>query len=136
MYDQMQTQPMELELQSIGVKPLHSPSEVDAALNEQGTKMIVVNSVCGCATGKARPGVKLALENSITPDKSYTVFAGVNTQATNKAREYITGYMPSSPAIAIFKDKEVVFVMQRHDIENKEAQQIAEELKKAFDKHC
>ena len=98
--------------------------------------MVVVNSVCGCAAGKARPGVALALEHGVKPDVLATVFAGADVEATERARSYFTGYPPSSPAVALLKDGKLIYLMERHQIENQEAPAIARELTDAFDKHC
>jgi putative YphP/YqiW family bacilliredoxin len=98
--------------------------------------MVVVNSICGCAAGKARPGVALALQHDAKPDKTVTVFAGGDIEATEKARSYFTGYQPSSPSIALLKDGQLVYMMERRQIEGRYAEQIAEELKQAFDKYC
>lgn len=98
--------------------------------------MVVVNSVCGCAAGRARPGIALALEHSVKPDVVSTVFAGADVEATEKARSYFTGYPPSSPAVALLRDGKLIYMMERHQIENQEAPAIAEALTSAFDKHC
>ena len=136
-YPEIMIQPMREELTRLGVEELRTPEAVDETLrNSRGTVMVVVNSICGCAAGKARPGVALALENPAKPDKSVTVFAGGDIEATEKARSYFTGYPPSSPSIALLKDGELVFMMERRQIEGRFAEQIAEELKKAFDQHC
>ena len=136
-YPEMMIQPMRQELTRLGVEELRTPEAVDETLkNSQGTVMVIVNSVCGCAAGKARPGIALALQNEVKPDKSVTVFAGGDIEATEKARSYFTGYQPSSPSIALLKDGELVFMMERRQIEGRYAEQIAEELKKAFEQHC
>jgi putative YphP/YqiW family bacilliredoxin len=119
------------------IKELQTPEEVDAAIKDQsGSTLVVVNSVCGCAAGGARPGVILALQHANTPDNLTTVFAGVDGAAVDQARSYIAGYPPSSPAIALFKDGKLVFMMERHNIEGYHPQQIAEKLTAAFDAHC
>jgi putative YphP/YqiW family bacilliredoxin len=129
--------PMREELTRYGIKELRTVDDVDKALVETpGTTMVVVNSVCGCAAGKARPGVALALQHTVKPDMVTTVFAGADTEATERARSYFTGYPPSSPAVAILRDGKLVYMMERHQIENQEAQAIAQELTGAFDKHC
>jgi putative YphP/YqiW family bacilliredoxin len=129
--------PMREELTRLGVEELKTPEQVDAALKDsKGTVMVVVNSICGCAAGKARPGIALALEHEVRPDRVTTVFAGGDIEATERARDYFKGYQPSSPSIAILKDGEVVYMMERHQIENKWPQQIAQELTSAFDKYC
>ena len=129
--------PMREELTSLGVVELRSAEAVDRAVNEtQGTLMVVVNSVCGCAAGKARPGIALALNHDVTPDKVATVFAGADVEATDRAREYLTGYPPSSPSIGILRDGKLVYMMERQQIESRSAEHIANELVAAFDKHC
>jgi putative YphP/YqiW family bacilliredoxin len=128
---------MREELTRLSVEELKTPEQVDAALKEtKGTVMVVVNSVCGCAAGKARPGIALALEHDVRPDRITTVFAGGDIEATERAREYFKGYPPSSPSIAILKDGQLVYMMERQQIENKWPQQIAQELTTAFDQHC
>jgi putative YphP/YqiW family bacilliredoxin len=110
---------------------------VDQALkNHPGTTMVVVNSICGCAAGRMRPAVRMAMQNSVRPDRAYSVFAGQETEATERARGYFTGYPPSSPSIAILQDGEVVYMMPRRDIESREAPAIAADLKAAFDRFC
>lgn len=137
MYPEFFIAPMREELTRHGVKELRTIADVDKALIETpGTVMVVVNSVCGCAAGKARPGVALALQHSVKPDVVATVFAGADTEATERARSYFTGYPPSSPAVALLRDGKLVYMLERHQIENKEAQAIAHELTGAFDKHC
>jgi putative YphP/YqiW family bacilliredoxin len=128
--------PMRQELSEIGVKELRSAAAVDEAVKSPGTVMVVVNSVCGCAAGKARPGVALALQHSRQPDLVATVFAGGDVDATDRARQYFTGYPPSSPSVAILKDGKLVYMMERHQIENQNAEMIAGQLIAAFDKHC
>lgn len=136
MYPEFLTAPMRDELTRLGVVELRTPEHVDATLTKDGTVMVVVNSVCGCAAGKARPGVALALEHGVRPDHVASVFAGVDNEATAKARSYFTGYPPSSPAVALLKDGQLVYMMERHQIENREAPAIAAELTAAFEKHC
>ena len=137
MYPEFFIAPMREELTRYGIKELRTVDDVDKALVETpGTTMVVVNSVCGCAAGKARPGVALALQHTVKPDMVTTVFAGADTEATERARSYFTGYPPSSPAVAILRDGKLVYMMERHQIENQEAQAIAQELTGAFDKHC
>jgi len=129
--------PMREELTFIGVEELRTAEAVDEAVkNTAGTLMIVVNSICGCAAGKARPGVALALKNEVRPDKVATVFAGADIEATEKARSYFTGYAPSSPSIGLLKNGELVYMMERYQIEGKGPEQIADELKRAFDQCC
>jgi putative YphP/YqiW family bacilliredoxin len=135
MYDQDMTRPMEAELETSGIIPLHSTEEVDKALKEKNTSMILINSVCGCAAKNARPGVKLSLKHSKIPEKLFTVFAGVDKEATEQARTYIS-QEPSSPSIGIFKDGNNVFFMSRQEIQNKEPQEIAQILTKAYDDYC
>ena len=128
--------PMRDELTRLGVVELRTADQVEATLTKEGTVMVVVNSVCGCAAGRARPGVALALEHSVKPDVVSTVFAGADVEATEKARSYFTGYPPSSPAVALLRDGKLIYMMERHEIENQEAPAIAEALTSAFDKHC
>lgn len=136
-YPEFMIRPMREELTRLGFEELKTPEKVDETLaGAKGTVMVVVNSICGCAAGKARPGVALALQHDVRPDKITTVFAGADIEATDKARGYFTGYQPSSPSIAILKDGELVYMMERSQIEGKGPQQIAEELTKAFDQHC
>jgi len=128
---------MREDLTRLGVEELKTPEAVDATLqNSTGTVMVVVNSICGCAAGKARPGVALALQHEARPDKVVTVFAGADIEATEKARTYFTGYPPSSPSIGLLKDGALVYMMERRQIEGRDAYQIAEELKRAFDQFC
>jgi putative YphP/YqiW family bacilliredoxin len=136
-YPEIMIRPMREELTRLGVEELRTPEQVDETIkNSKGTLMVVVNSICGCAAGKARPGVALALEHEPRPDKVATVFAGGDIEATERARSYFTGYPPSSPSIAILKDGELVYMMERRQIEGRMPQQIAEELAAAFDKFC
>ncbi len=128
--------PMRQELTELGVKELRSAAAVDEAVKSPGTVMVVVNSVCGCAAGKARPGVALALQHQQQPDLSTTVFAGGDVEATDRARQYFAGYPPSSPSVAILKDGKLVYMMERHQIENQNAEAIALQLIAAFDKYC
>lgn len=130
-------QPMREELTRLGVKELRTPEEVTEALdNTEGTAIVVVNSVCGCAAGNARPAVAQALQHSKLPDRLYTVFAGQDKEATAKAREYFEPYPPSSPSIAILKDGKLVQLIERHRIEDRTAGEIAADLKDAFDQYC
>jgi len=129
--------PMREELTRLGVEELRTPEAVESAVKDStGTLMIVVNSVCGCAAGKARPGIALALQHDVRPDKVATVFAGGDIEATERARSYFTGYAPSSPSIGILKNGELVYMMERYQIEGKGPEQIADELKRAFDQCC
>lgn len=137
MYPEFFVAPMREELTRLGVRELRTPQEVDDAVTGQsGTLMLVVNSVCGCAAGRARPGVALALRHGTRPDNVATVFAGADVDATARAREHFTGYPPSSPSIALFREGKLVYMMERHQIENREADVIAGDLTAAFDKYC
>ena len=137
MYPEFMIAPMREELTRFGVRELRTAGEVDDALTQTpGTVMVVVNSVCGCAAGKARPGVALALQHAAKPDLVATVFAGADVEATERVRGYFTGYPPSSPSIALFKDGKLVYMMERHQIENQDAHAIASQLTAAFDEHC
>ena len=137
MYPEIMVIPMREELTHLGVQELRTAEEVDHALvNQPGTTMVIVNSICGCAAGRMRPAVRIALQNSARPEKMVTVFAGQDTEATDRARSYFTGYPPSSPSIALFGDGKLIYMMQRSDIEHREAADIAVELKKTFDKFC
>lgn len=136
-YPEMMVAPMRDDLRRIGFQELRSASEVDEALaDEQRTQLLVVNSVCGCAAGAARPGVYLSLQGEAKPDVLSTVFAGQDLEATERAREYITGYPPSSPSIALFKDGQLVWFLERHRIEGRTPHQIAEALQGAYAEHC
>lgn len=136
-YPEIIIRPMREELTRIGVEELRTPEAVDEAVkNTPGTLMIVVNSICGCAAGKARPGIAAALQHEVRPDKVATVFAGADIEATEKARGYFTGYSPSSPSIGILKDGRIVFMMERYQIEGRGPDQIAAELTRAFDELC
>ena len=136
MYPEFFIAPMRDELTRLGAVELRTPQQVDDTLSKDGTIMVVVNSVCGCAAGKARPGVALALQHDVKPDVVATVFAGADVEATDRARGYFTGYPPSSPAVALLRDGKLIYIMERHQIENQEATSIARELTDAFDKHC
>jgi putative YphP/YqiW family bacilliredoxin len=137
MYPEEIVAPCRKELTDAGVEEFKSADDVDAAMKDHsGTMLIVVNSVCGCAAGSARPGVRMALEHPKVPDRVATVFAGVDADATARARSYIAGYQPSSPSVALFKDGHVVYMMERHMIEGREPAEIAQVLKAAFDAHC
>jgi len=128
---------MREELTRLGIEELRSSSEVDAAIaGTPGTLMIVVNSICGCAAGKARPGLALALRHAARPDRVATVFAGCDIDATDRARAHFVGYAPSSPSIGLFRNGSLVYMLERHQIENRDAQTIAAELTTAFDKFC
>lgn len=137
MYPEEMVQPMRAELTRLGFKELRTPAEVDATLaNAKGTVLVVVNSICGCAAGKARPAIAMALGQGAKPDQLTTVFAGQDTEATGRAREYFTGYPPSSPSVALLRDGKVVFMLERRDIEGRDSFSIAEDLTGAFDKFC
>lgn len=138
MYDQDAVQPMRDELLAVGFKELLTPSDVDDALkiNDDKTSLVMINSVCGCAAGSARPGVSLALQNTVIPDNLYTAFAGQEREAVDKVRSYITEYAPSSPSVALFKNGKLIYFMQRLDIEGYDANHIANELKKIFNEFC
>ena len=128
--------PMRAELADIGVRELRSPSEVENVLESPGTVMIVVNSICGCAAGKARPGIVMALEHERRPDLVATVFAGADIEATERARQAFLPYPPSSPSVALLRDGKLVYMLERRQIETRDARSIAEALKQAFDEHC
>jgi putative YphP/YqiW family bacilliredoxin len=129
--------PMRQELSRLGIEELRTSADVDAAVTgTPGTLMVVVNSVCGCAAGKARPGVALALRHDVRPDRVATVFAGADEEATARARGYFTGRRPSSPSVALLRGGELVYMLERHQIENRTAEQIADELARAFDAYC
>lgn len=136
MYPEIMVIPMREELARAGIKEARTAEEVDAALAQPGTTMVVVNSICGCAAGKMRPGVRLALQNTTLPDQSITVFAGQDREATERARSYFEGNPPTSPAIAILRDGKLVYLMQRFIIESNTAQAIAQELARAFTELC
>ncbi len=127
---------MRAELISVGARELRTPDDVDAALREKGTVMIVVNSVCGCAAGKARPGIAIALQNSKRPDFIGTVFAGADVDATARAREAFAPYPPSSPSVGLLRDGKLVYMLERRQIEMRDAGSIAAMLKAAFEEHC
>ena len=129
--------PMRAELSRLGVEELRTAADVDSAVtNTPGTLMIVVNSICGCAAGKARPGVAQALQHQVRPDRVATVFAGADLEATDRARSYFTGYPPSSPSIGLLRDGKLVWMLERRQIENQGPQQIADMLTRAFDEWC
>jgi putative YphP/YqiW family bacilliredoxin len=128
--------PMRQDLTRYGIEETRTAADVEKAVNQGGTVMIVVNSVCGCAAGKMRPAVGRAMQHSTLPEKSVTVFAGQDRDATEKARSYFTGFMPSSPSIGILRDGKLVYMMERHQIESRDAGSIAADLTAAFDKFC
>ena len=136
-YPEFMIAPMREELTRLGVRELRTAADVDTVVRDsKGTVMVIVNSVCGCAAGKARPGVALALQHSTTPDVVATVFAGADVEATNRARDQFVGYPPSSPSIALLRDGKLVYMLERHEIEGQEAPAIARLLTEAFDEHC
>jgi putative YphP/YqiW family bacilliredoxin len=136
MYPELMVIPMREELTKAGVLEARTSAEVDEAIAKPGTTMLVVNSICGCAAGKMRPGVRLALQNGIKPDQTVTVFAGQDREATDRARSYFQGHPPTSPAIAILRDGQLIYLMQRSAIETSTAPAIAQELSRAFDTYC
>ena len=137
MYPAEITEPCRQDLTTAGFVEFRTPADVDMALkNSTGTTLVVVNSVCGCAAGMARPGVKMAIQHERIPDRIATVFAGVDREATDRARSYMPGYPPSSPSIALFKDGKLVFMMERWQIEGRTPQEIAYDLVEAFDQFC
>ena len=136
MYDPQMVQPFRDELTSVGVKELLTAADVDAAMKSSGTTLVFVNSVCGCAAGSARPGLRMSLLGEVKPDSIVTVFAGMEREATERAREYFKPYQPSSPQIALMKDGQLVHMIQRHDIEGQQADAVARNLGEAFAKHC
>ena len=137
MYDERLVGPMRAELTSIGFEETRTAEDVETVLGaKKGTVLVVVNSVCGCAAGNARPAVRMAMEHAVQPDRKITVFAGNDREATARAREYFAGYRPSSPSMALVRDGDVVAMWERHQIEGREAHDIARELVEAFDRHC
>ena len=137
MYPEIMVIPMREELTRVGAEELRTAEAVDAALKKGNeTVLVVVNSICGCAAGRMRPAVRIALENGNRPDRVVTVFAGQDTEATQRAREYFRGYAPSSPSIGLMRDGELLYFMQRADIETRQAPEIASHLTAAFDRFC
>ena len=137
MYPELMIVPMREELTRMGVKELKTVNDVDREMQSQsGTTLVVVNSICGCAAGRMRPAVREALQNTSRPDRAFSVFAGQDMEATERARSYFTGYPPSSPSLALFREGKLVHMMQRSDIEHRDAADIAAELKRVFDQHC
>jgi putative YphP/YqiW family bacilliredoxin len=137
MYPEIMTVPMREELTQLGIQELKTAADVDRELAAQhGTTMVIVNSICGCAAGRMRPAVRLALQQAAKPDRVFTVFAGQDREATERARSYFAAYPPSSPSIAIFRDGTLVHMIQRSDIEHRDSLDIATELKRIFDQHC
>ena len=137
MYPEIMVIPMREELARLGIKELRTASDVDRALNaHSGATMVIVNSICGCAAGRMRPAVRLALQHPRLPTHMVSVFAGQDQEATDRARSYFTGYPPSSPSIAILREGKLVFMMERRQIESRPASAIAEDLKAAFEQYC
>ena len=136
MYPAELVKPMREDLTSVGFEELHSAEAVEAALAKEGTTLVVVNSVCGCAAANARPGAKVSLQNAKRPDHIVTVFAGVDKEAVEKAREHMIPFPPSSPSMALFKDGELVHMLERHHIEGRPAELIAENLMDAYNEYC
>jgi putative YphP/YqiW family bacilliredoxin len=136
MYPHEITEPCRADLTEAGVAELHTPADVESAITSPGTALVVINSVCGCAAGNARPAVKLAIQHDKRPDRITTVFAGVDKEATEQTRAHLPGVPPSSPSIALFKDGKPVFVLERHQIENRGPQEIAWDIVHAFDENC
>lgn len=135
-YSELMVAPMRQDLVRIGFKEMRTPEDVEGLLETSGTVLVAVNSVCGCSAGSMRPGVALALDHPRKPQLLTTVFAGMEMEATEKAREYFVGYPPSSPSVALMKDGEIVYMMERHQIEGRTPQEIARDLKSAFEEHC
>jgi putative YphP/YqiW family bacilliredoxin len=137
MYPELMVLPMREELTRLGIQELRTAADVDRAIaNQPGTTMVVVNSICGCAAGRMRPAMRMALDHGRRPERMFSVFAGEDIEATERARSYFTGYPPSSPSIALLRDGKLVHMMQRSDIEHREATDIAAEMKNMFDKYC
>ena len=135
-YPEYLVAPMRRELTALGAKECKTAEAVDEVVKQPGVTMMVVNSVCGCAAGKARPGVAMALRHDSRPDVIATVFAGADVEATERARQHMTGFAPSSPSVALFRDGQLVYMVERRDIETRSAQGIADLLTMAFDKYC
>jgi putative YphP/YqiW family bacilliredoxin len=135
-YSEILVRPMRQELTRIGVEELHTAGDVERAFAESGTNLVVVNSVCGCAARNARPAVAMALQHEVRPDRATSVFAGQDLEATAQARRHFHGYPPSSPAIGLLKDGDLVFMLERHQIEGRDADEIAQDLIDAFDRYC
>jgi putative YphP/YqiW family bacilliredoxin len=136
MYPEMMIAPMRQELTSAGIGEARTATDVENAVAQKGTVMVVVNSVCGCAAGKMRPGVRAAIRNAVRPERMITVFAGQDREATDAARRHFTGYPPSSPSIGLLRDGKLVYMMQRSDIETSSPEMIASALARAFEQHC
>lgn len=135
-YPEYLVAPMRQELTTLGVRECRTAADVDATVASPGVVMMIVNSVCGCAAGKARPGIGMALQHAHKPDLVATVFAGADVEATDRARQYFTGVAPSSPSIALLKDGKLVYMIERRDIESRSAEAIADQLTMAFDRFC
>src|SRR5215468_10825783 len=136
-YPEMLIKPMREDLTRFGVEETRTPEQVDSAIrNTKGTVMVVVNSVCGCAAGLARPAIGMALKHSAKPDKVITVFAGADVDATQRARSYFRGYFPSSPSVGILQNGQIVYMLERHQIEGRDPVAIAKDLTAAFDRFC
>lgn len=136
MYPEEMVKPMKAELTDAGFQELYSAADVDNVLTKEGTTLVVINSVCGCAARNARPGAKMSLDNAKKPTHTVTVFAGVEKEAVDKAREHMFPFPPSSPCMALFKNGELVHMLERHHIEGRPAELIAENLKDAYNEHC
>jgi putative YphP/YqiW family bacilliredoxin len=136
MYPEGMVAPMRQELTQAGIEEARTADAVENAIQQKGTLMVVVNSICGCAAGRMRPGVRAAVQSSVRPDRMITVFAGQDRDATDAARRHFTGYPPSSPSIALLRDGQLVYMMQRSDIEMSDPMTIASRLKQAFEKYC
>jgi putative YphP/YqiW family bacilliredoxin len=136
MYPPEITEPCRADLTEAGVSDLRTAAEVETAITEAGTALVIINSVCGCAAGNARPAVKLAIQHDKKPDRIATVFAGVDQEATDQTRAHLPGYPPSSPSIALFKDGKPVLMLERHQIESRSPQEIAWDIVHAFDDYC
>lgn len=137
MYPELMVVPIREELTRMGIEELRTAAEVDRELtNQEGTTLVVVNSICGCAAGRMRPALRAALQHSSKPDRLFSVFAGQDIEATERARSYFKNYPPSSPSLALFRDGKLAHMMQRSDIEHRDAADLANELKRAFDQHC
>jgi putative YphP/YqiW family bacilliredoxin len=136
MYPAELVKPMREDLTKVGFEELHTVADVEEAMQRKGTTLVVVNSVCGCAAANARPGARISLQNSKTPDNLVTVFAGVDKEATDKARGFMVPFPPSSPSMALFKDGELVHMLERHHIEGRPAEMIADNLVSAYNEFC
>ena len=135
-YSELMVAPMRQDLVRLGFVEMRTAEDVEGLLESSGTVLVAVNSVCGCSAGSMRPAVAMALENEAKPDLMTTVFAGVDMEATERAREYLVGYPPSSPSVAILQNGKTVYMMERHEIKGRGTEEIAQDLKAAFDQHC